>query len=252
MRLTEEQFTWFSDQVKNKIIENPEYQSLKNFASKLESDGKLRHLTYSNVFNFNCPNIFTGNTMFYKLNDCILTGWLDAKDVNKVLWQEVDCKQITPSVQALINFFSTVYFTTATQYLMIMSAVNKFMKEQNLILGDSSLDVGLELLSKGYKVPYVEVAFRYFKDPVNRTGLEDSIEFEFELRPFNLNPMVSSQNHLNSYNNVLQDASMPVKDGVSIVNAFSVRKHGNKNQIGQNVPMDKLWPMIDACSSVVR
>ena len=252
MRLTEEQFTWFSDQVKNKIINNPEYQSLKNFASKLESDGKLRHLSYSNVFYLDCPNIFTGNTMFYHISGCLLTGELDSREVNKALWQEIDCKQITPSIQALINFFSTVYFTTATQYLMIMSAVNKFMKEQNLILGDSSLDVGLEHRATGYKIPYVEVAFRYFKDPVNRTGLEDSIEFEFELRPFNLNPIVSSQNHLNSYNKVLQDASMPVKDGVSVINAFSVRKRGNKNQIGQNVPMDKLWPMIDACKTIVK
>ena len=252
MRLTEEQFTWFSDQVKNKIIENPEYQSLKNFASKLESDGKLRHLTYSNVFNFNCPNIFTGNTMFYKIGDCILVGWAESTDVNDILSKEIDCKHITPSVQALINFFSTVYFTTATQYLMIMSAVNKFMKEQNLILGDSSLDVGLMNMQNGLKVPYVETAFRYFKDPVNRTGLEDSLEFEFELRPFYLSTMGYQHNHLNMSNNEIQDASMPLKSGISIINAFSVRKRGNKNQIGQIIPMDNLWPMIDACSSVVR
>ena len=252
MRLTAEQFDWFSDQVKNKIINNPEYKSLNAFAGKLESDGKLRHLSYTNVFNLNTPNIFTGNTIFYKMGDCILVGWAESKEVNDILSKEIDCKQTTPSVQALINFLSTVYFTTATQYLMIMSAVNKFMKDQNLILGDSSLDVGLMNIATGLKIYYVEVAFRYFKDPVNRIGLEDSIELEFELRPFTLNPMKYQHNHLDMYNGVLQDASMPVKDGVSMINAFSVRKHGNKNQIGQNVPMDKLWPMIDACSTVVR
>ena len=252
MRLSEEQFEWFSDQVKNKIINNPEYQSLKNFASKLESDGKLRHLSYTNVFNLNCPNIFTGNTIFYKMGDCILVGWAESEDVNNILSKEIDCKQITPSVQALINFLSTVYFTTATQYLMIMSAVNKFMKDQDLILGDSSLDVGLMNIATGLKIYYVEVAFRYFKDPVNKIGLEDSIELEFELRPFTLNPMKYQHNHLDMHNNVIQDASMPVKDGVSMINTFSVRKRGNKNQIGQNVPMDKLWPMINACSTVAR